>query len=81
MKGRRMFSERQILCILEEYKRGGLSSVQICKKYCISETRFYQWWFRYQHWSWAEILVLRALRRENARLRRAITAMQRPSLN
>jgi hypothetical protein len=78
---RRTFTTRQIFRILNEYRTGTLSPEEVCAKHSIELERLWRWAYRFQHWSWAEILVLRALRRENARLRRTIAEMQRPSLN
>ena len=78
---RNIYSEKVIMEILTEFKGGKITMAEICTKYGITLERFFRWWSRYRNWSWAEIVVLRKLRRENARLRRTIREIRTPSLN
>jgi putative transposase len=65
------FSEEQIIHILREAATNG-NTLDLCRKYGISEQTFYHWRRRYQGVSVSELQRLRLLESENAKLKRLV---------
>ena len=68
MKGTR-FSETQIVGILNEAD-AGLAVKEICRKYGISDSTYYNWKKKYGGLGVSEVRRLRELEAENAKLKR-----------
>lgn len=69
---REQFSSEQILTILQQAEKGGQSVGALCREHSISEVTFYRWRKKYAGMSVSEAARLRALERENARLKRLL---------
>jgi putative transposase len=65
------FSEKQILSILKEPEHGK-TVAEICRTHGISAPTFYSWKNKYAGMSEQELVKLRHLEQENARLRRLV---------
>ena len=68
---RSRFSDEQIIGILKEHQ-AGLSAVELCRKYGVSEATFYKWRSRYGGMEVAEAKRLKALEDENGKLKRLL---------
>lgn len=68
---RSRFSEEQIIGILKEHQ-AGLSAVELCRKYGVSDATFYKWRSRYGGMEVAEAKRLKALEDENGKLKRLL---------
>lgn len=66
---RSRFSDEQIIGVLKEH-RAGLSAVELCRKYGISDAIFYKWRSKYGGMDVPEAKRLKALEDENAKLKR-----------
>ena len=69
---RNRYSEEQITKILRDAEKGDKTIGQLCKEYGISEYSFYRWRKQYSGMQVAEIRRLKALEKENARLKRIV---------
>ena len=65
---KKRFSEEQIVVILQE-QLAGVSVVEICKKYNISQACFYKWKKKYGGLNVSEAKRLKALELENRKLK------------
>jgi putative transposase len=65
------FSEEQIIGILKEHQ-AGLSAVELCRKYGISDATFYNWRSRYGGLEVSEAKRLKALEDENKKLKKLL---------
>jgi putative transposase len=65
------FSEKQILSILKEPDHGKTVS-EICREHGISAATFYSWKNKYSGMAEQELVRLRHLEQENARLKRIV---------
>ena len=68
---RSRFSDEQIIGILKEHQ-AGLSAVELCRKYGVSDATFYKWRSRYGGMELAEAKRLKALEDENGKLKRLL---------
>lgn len=68
---RSRFSDEQIIGILNEHQ-AGLSAVELCRKYGVSDATFYKWRSRYGGMEVAEAKRLKALEDENGKLKRLL---------
>jgi putative transposase len=68
---RSRFSHEQIIGILKEHQ-AGLSAVELCRKYGVSDATFYKWRSKYGGMEIAEAKRLKALEDENGRLKRLL---------
>jgi putative transposase len=68
---RSRFSDEQIIGILKEHQ-AGLSAVELCRKYGVSDATFYKWRSKYGGMEIAEAKRLKALEDENGRLKRLL---------
>lgn len=68
---RSRFSDEQIIGILKEHQ-AGLSAVELCRKYGVSDATFYKWRSKYSGMEIAEAKRLKALEDENGRLKRLL---------
>jgi len=69
--GQRRHTEEQIIEILRE-SENGLTTVEICRKYSISDATFYKWRKRYGGVEKSEVRRLRELEKENNELKKAL---------
>lgn len=67
-----LFSQEQIVAILEQAERGEQRIGAICREHGITETTFYRWRKKYGGMTVSEATRLRELERENARLKRLL---------
>ena len=67
---RSRFSDEQIIVILKEHQ-AGLSAVDLCRKYGVSDATFYKWRSKYGGMEVAEAKRLKALEEENGKLKLA----------
>ena len=65
---KKRFSDEQIIRILREAEAGA-SAREMCRKYAISDARFYTWHKKFGGIEVAEVKRLKALEDENARLK------------
>jgi putative transposase len=65
------FSEEQIIGILKEHQ-AGLSALELCRKYGISDATFYNWRSRYGGLEVSEAKRLKALEDENKKLKKLL---------
>lgn len=65
-------SQEQIIGILQQAERGEQTVAAICRAHGITETTFSRWRRKYGDMTVAEAARLRALERENARLKRLV---------
>ena len=68
---RTRFSEQQIIGILKEHQ-AGLSALELCRKYGISDATFYTWRKKYGGMEVSEARRLKSLEEENAKLKRLL---------
>lgn len=68
---RSRFSDEQIIGILKEHQ-AGLSAVDLCRKYGVSDATFYKWRSKYGGMEVAEAKRLKALEDENGKLKRLL---------
>jgi putative transposase len=68
---RSRFSDEQIIGILKEHQ-AGLSALELCRKYGISDATFYKWRSKYGGMDVSEAKRLKALEEENAKLKRLL---------
>jgi len=69
--GRKRHSEEQIIRILKEAETG-MKTVEICRKYGISDATFYNWKAKYGGMDISEARRLKALEDENRKLKRIV---------
>jgi len=62
-------SESQIVKILSEYEKGR-SAEDLCREHGIHKATFYQWKKKYSGMDTSQLSELRALKEENARLKK-----------
>jgi putative transposase len=65
------FSEEQIIGILKEHQ-AGLSALELCRKYGISDATFYNWRSRFGGLEVSEAKRLKALQDENKKLKKLL---------
>lgn len=68
---RSRFSDEQIIGILKEHQ-AGLSAVDLCRRYGVSDATFYKWRSKYGGMEVAEAKRLKALEDENGKLKRLL---------
>jgi putative transposase len=68
---RSRFSDEQIIGILKEHQ-AGLSAMELCRKYGVSDATFYKWRSRFGGMEVSDAKRLRALEEENAKLERLL---------
>ena len=68
---RKRFTEAQILGFLKEAE-AGLPVKELCRKHGFSDASFYNWRSKYGGMELADIKRLKALERENARLKKLL---------
>ncbi len=68
---RSRFSDEQIIGIQKEHQ-AGLSAVELCRKYGVSDATFYKWRSKYGGMEVAEAKRLKALEEENGKLKRLL---------
>lgn len=68
---RSRFSDEQIIGILKEHQ-AGLSAVELCRKYGVSDATFYKWRSKYGGMDVTEAKRLKSLEDENAKLKRLL---------
>jgi putative transposase len=68
---RSRFSDEQVIGILKEHQ-AGLSAVELCRKYGVSDATFYKWRSKYGGMDVSEAKRLKAVEDENAKLKRLL---------
>ena len=68
---RSRFSDEQIIGILKEHQ-AGLSAVELCRKYGVSDATFYKWRSKFGGMEVSEAKRLKALEDENGKLKRLL---------
>ena len=68
---RSRFSDEQIIGILKEHQ-AGLSAVELCRKYGVSDATFYKWRSKYGGMDVSEAKRLKSLEEENGKLKRLL---------
>lgn len=68
---KKRFSEAQIIKLLKEHEQG-LSAGDICRRYGIGNSTFYQWKSKYSGLSLSEVKRLKHLEDENKKLKRLV---------
>ena len=68
---RTKYTEEQIIRVLQEAE-SGVKTVDICRKYGISDATFYNWKAKYGGLTVNEAKRLRALEHENSRLKKIV---------
>lgn len=68
---RSRFSDEQIIGILKEHQ-AGLSAMELCRKYGVSDATFYKWRSKYGGMDVSEAKRLKSLEEENGKLKRLL---------
>jgi putative transposase len=68
---RKRYTEEQIVSILSE-ATAGAKTIDICRKYGVSENTFFRWRSKYAGMTVPDIKKMRALEDENSRLKRKL---------
>ncbi len=68
---RSRFSDEQIIGILKEHQ-AGLSAMELCRKYGVSDATFYKWRSKYGGMDVSEAKRLKCLEEENGKLKRLL---------
>jgi len=68
---RSRFTDDQIIGILKEHE-AGLSAADLCRKHGISDATFYKWRAKYGGMDVSDAKRLKALREENAKLKKLL---------
>ena len=68
---RSRFSDEQIIGSLKEHQ-AGLSAIELCRKYGVSDATFYKWRSKFGGMEVAEAKRLKALEDENGKLKRLL---------
>ena len=71
MRGKR-FKEEQIVRLLREVEQDGVTVVDVCKKYGVSEQSYYRWKNKYGGLDVSEARRLRQLEGENTMLKKLL---------
>ena len=66
------FTDEQIVAIVRESERGGVTVGQVSKKYGITETTLFRWRKRFGGLNASQAAELRRLQHENARLKKLV---------
>jgi putative transposase len=68
---RKKYTEEQIIAVLKE-SEAGAKTADLCRKYGMSDTTFYNWKAKYAGLSVSELKRLRSLEDENRRLKQIV---------
>ena len=68
---RSRFSDEQVIGILKEHQ-AGLSAVELCRKYGISDATFYTWRRKYGGMEVSDTRKLKAVEEENRKLKKLL---------
>lgn len=71
MKGKRKYTDEQIVAILLEHQ-GGVTAQEVIRRHGVSLDTFYRWKRQYSGMTKAELQRLKALEDENRRLKRMV---------
>ena len=71
MAARKRYTEEQIIAVLKE-AQAGMSAVEVCRKYGISDATFYTWRAKYGGMEISDARRLRVLEEENRKLKRLV---------
>jgi putative transposase len=71
MKGKRKYTDEQIVAILQEHQ-GGVTAKAVIRRHGISLDTFYRWKRQYSGMTKAELQRLKAMEDENRRLKRMV---------
>ena len=69
------FSEEQIVAIVRESEREGMTVAQAAKKHGITETTLFRWRKRFSGLDVSQAAELRQLQHENARLKKVVAQL------
>ena len=72
---KKKFSEKQIVEILQEHQNSGKTVAEICREKGIAENTFYIWKRKYGNMSVSEVIKLKGLEDENAKLKRLVAEL------
>lgn len=71
MKGKRKYTDEQIVAILQEHQ-GGVTAKEVIRRHGISLDTFYRWKRQYSGMTKGELQRLKAVEDENRRLKRMV---------
>lgn len=72
---RKRFSEKEIVEILQKQKNTGKTIAEICREKGIAENIFYKWKRKYENMTVSEVIKLKSLEDENAKLKRLVAEL------
>lgn len=71
---KKRYSEEQVVSILKE-AAAGTKTLEICRKYGVSENTFYKWRAKYAGMTVPDIRKMRALEEENRKLKMKVAEL------
>ena len=74
-KMKKRFSEKEIVEILQKQKNTGKTIAEICREKGIAENIFYKWKRKYENMTVSEVIKLKSLEDENAKLKRLVAEL------
>ncbi len=72
---KKRFSEKEIVEILQKQKNTGKTIAEICREKGIAENIFYKWKRKYENMTVSEVIKLKSLEDENAKLKRLVAEL------
>ena len=72
---KKRFTEEQIVSILKEGQKGGITVSEVCRRYNVSEATYYKWKKKYDGMDGETLRHYKQLEAENARLKKLVAEL------